>query len=193
MQSKQRITSPQILSRIMAQLERGRFRPGDRIIPRLIAKDTGTSTIPVREALFQLVGCGVLIERHREGFYVAGFDAEMLRRLLSEHGRTIDLLLELWQPGQRRLGPAKDLWHLFDVIARQSADRGLAGLQCYLAMRLLPARRSIVEPGTGPAYARSMWEALRAKDTAAARSASRIFHEQACDQTGGALQRMAAL
>ncbi len=57
----------------------GAVRPGDRIDQNEIAATLGISRQPVREAVLELAGDGILVIRPHHGVFVGRFDAETVR------------------------------------------------------------------------------------------------------------------
>ncbi len=53
-------------------LRRGRYKPGDRLIPEEIAAEIGMSRMPVREAFRRLAADGLVTLRPNRGCVVAG-------------------------------------------------------------------------------------------------------------------------
>lgn len=64
-----------VLAAIEQALFSGQLRPGDRVVETDIARQTGISRGPVREALQQLVGEGVLVHHPYRGTFVAEWSA----------------------------------------------------------------------------------------------------------------------
>lgn len=55
---------------IVRKIQSGSLRPGDQVSARAIAKEVGSSFIPVREAIVRLTGEGLVAHRGGEGTYV---------------------------------------------------------------------------------------------------------------------------
>lgn len=72
----------QIYRTLHERLQRGEFRPGDRLQVRTIATEFGTSDIPVREALSRLSAEGLVDYRPHQGGMVINLRAEELRDLM---------------------------------------------------------------------------------------------------------------
>lgn len=51
-------------------LQSGRYAPGERIEPAMLAKEYNTSPTPVRFALYRLVGEGLIDDRARDGLRI---------------------------------------------------------------------------------------------------------------------------
>ncbi len=61
--------------RLVEDIQRGRYRPGDRLRQDHIAAELGTSSTPVREALTELCSSGLLSREAHRGVQVAELDA----------------------------------------------------------------------------------------------------------------------
>ncbi len=57
---------------LQSALRRGRYKPGDRLIPEEIANEIGMSRMPVREAFRRLASDGLVTLRPNRGCIVAG-------------------------------------------------------------------------------------------------------------------------
>lgn len=56
----------QVRALLLARIGRGEYGPGERLVEAKLARDLGVSTVPVREAIRELAGMGVLgFEAHR--------------------------------------------------------------------------------------------------------------------------------
>lgn len=137
-----RSSGPEIARKIMRRIENGRYRPGERIIPGVIARDLGSSAIPVREALCHLVGRDILVERHNRGFFIAPMTSATLHQLYAAHGLIVDLALQRCTEGRLLPNRPRNRWQLFAAIAKQSGDAALVGMQLYLSGRLALFRKA---------------------------------------------------
>ena len=63
----------QIYEIIKAMILDRKFKPGEKIDPKLIAAENGISLMPVRNALQQLTTQGLVITKQRVGFFVRKF------------------------------------------------------------------------------------------------------------------------
>jgi len=190
MEKHEASTGQKILDYVTAALRSGEIRPGDRIIPKNIAERVGTSLIPVREALYQFVGREMVIERHREGFYAAPLNADILQSLYREHAKIIDSCVEFWRPPIQRVGLLRDPWELFAVIATQSQCPALIGVQRYLAGRLLVARLHETDRATAGELAAALTVATRDGDTAGIRKESDRFHQRCIEESSAITRKM---
>lgn len=60
-----------IFSRLRADIMSGVFRPGERLPMKVLTSRYDSSVVPVREALSQLVGTGLVVQEAQRGYYVA--------------------------------------------------------------------------------------------------------------------------
>jgi len=186
MSGKRRLAGPKVIRAVMRRIEGGTLDPGERIMPREIANSLGTSDIPVREAFYQLVGQGLLIERPGEGFYAATVSSTALRTYYVAHGSIVDALLNLWQgDGAVNVRSAMP-WKMFDALARRSSDDALAAMQHHVSNRLAPARSHEVAVAGYDALTETLKLALTQGNSNAARKASRNFH-RACAKQAAAI------
>jgi DNA-binding GntR family transcriptional regulator len=111
----------------------GAYAPGARLVERSIARQLGTSHIPVREALARLAEEGLVVRRPRRGARVA----ELSPRMLEEIGSMRALLeqfvcervLERWTPAAQA-----ELTRLARRMAG-AAERGSATTVCELGVQ----------------------------------------------------------
>jgi DNA-binding GntR family transcriptional regulator len=102
---------------ILKRLKRGKFAPGVRLSDDALAKELGVSRSPVREALLQLSGEGLVEQRPRQGAFVRVPDQKELAELFEAR-----LALEGAAAGwaaQRRSD--HDLEKLFQLTERMEA------------------------------------------------------------------------
>ena len=64
----------------------GGYKPGERLVELRIAEEFGTSQAPVREALRDLEGTGLVINKPRRGTYVAEVLSKGLREIYAVRG-----------------------------------------------------------------------------------------------------------
>lgn len=141
MKPKRPISGPEVLRMIVRRIEGGRYRPGERIVPAVISREIGSSTIPVREALCQLVGRETVTEQRHKGFFIAPMTSTTLRDLYGAHGLIIEAALQQCSPEVSLRVRKSDLWHLFAAIVRHSRNDALAGMQRHLSGRIMVFRK----------------------------------------------------
>ena len=107
----------------------------------MIARELGSSAIPVREALCQLVGRDILVERRNKGFFVAPMTSAILRALYAAHGQVLDQILQRCAESTPLPGRTRNRWLLFAALAQHSQDAALIAMQHYLSGRLALMRR----------------------------------------------------
>lgn len=74
-------TFERVYTLLKAQIECGRFRPGDRIDPSVLAGDLATSVTPVRDALYRLTGERLVLALPALGFRMPLLTEPALREL----------------------------------------------------------------------------------------------------------------
>jgi DNA-binding GntR family transcriptional regulator len=74
-------TFERVYTLLKAQIEGGRFRPGDRIDPSLLASDLASSVTPVRDALYRLTGERLVLAIPALGFRMPLLTEPSLRDL----------------------------------------------------------------------------------------------------------------
>lgn len=117
-----------LYGQIRRALQCGRFAPGERLEPALLATEFDASLTPVRFALHQLSGERLIVDRGRDGFHMP-LPTEAALRALYEWMET-QLMAALDYGAlpngtrQRDLDTqdsmAKATWQLFDTIARRT-------------------------------------------------------------------------
>lgn len=93
-------------------LTRG-LRPGARLDPALLADGLGTSATPVREALNQLCGAGLVDARPGGGFHVSMIDAPALADLYRWNEDVIGIILR--STGGRLAVDVREQEHAGDI------------------------------------------------------------------------------
>lgn len=83
-------TFDRVYAAIRQRLREGRYRPGDRLEPALLADELNASVTPVRDALHRLTGERLVEAPRHEGFRVPTMTEMLLRQLYAWH---LDLLL----------------------------------------------------------------------------------------------------
>lgn len=141
MEHKTRMPYEAVYAAVTARIVQGHYRPTHRIGIAALAESLSVSTTPVREALRQLAGRDIIVERHREGFYLAPLTARLIAGLYGAHGHWMQQILATGP--SLRLGERhrRGLWRAFDMVADRSGDAAMSAVRRYLDDRLLVLRR----------------------------------------------------
>ena len=115
-------------------LRAGRYAPGEHLDVAALADEHGVSGAPIRIALHQLLGEGLIEDQQREGLHVPLLDEEELRQRYEWMRR---LTMMACEPPARPCAPATPIstartpdiatqtWQLFDSIAEQAELKDL--------------------------------------------------------------------
>jgi len=176
-----------IYDAIFSRIAQGQYRPIHRIGITALAQTLGVSTTPVREALRQLAGRDLIVERHREGFYLAPLNARAIISLYNAHEYWMDRALQLSPALAIKPGRHRSLWRSFDNRAAVTGDAAVISVRRYVDDRLAVLRRheAAALPDIGE-RANAFAQALADDDPPTARGISRAFHEQ-CKKMAGQL------
>lgn len=168
-----------IYAATFSRIAQGHYRPTHRIAIAELASSLGVSTTPVREALRQLAGRDLVVERHREGFYLAPLSARAVANLYCAHQNWMNRILDIApRPGSKN-SRQRSLWRLFDSRAAQTGDIAIIAVRRYLDDRLAVLRRHEgMATGDMVERAGAFYQALRERDAATAQAISRDFHER---------------
>jgi len=183
MERRAPLSYTEIHAAIFDRIRQGHYRPTHRIAIAALAQALGVSTTPVREGLRQLAGRDIVVERHREGFYLAPLNARAITSLYEAHGHWMDRALLLL--GARHLAnrQLRNLWRLFDAVATQSGDPALIAVRRYLDDRLAVVRRHETHRlGDVADRGSALAQALGERDIEAARGICRAFHVRCAAQ-----------
>ncbi|KLJ02115.1 hypothetical protein WQ56_04645 [Luteimonas sp. FCS-9] len=134
--------------KIRHAIVRGRFVPGQRLEPAILADELTTSLTPIRNALYRLSGERLVDAHSRDGFYVPLPTEAALRHLYEwMEERLLACLARGASPNGRPYkrpaphdGPAEATWQLFDTIARRTRQPELRHAAQYANDRLAPIR-----------------------------------------------------
>jgi len=182
---------------IHAAIRGGRFRPGARLVPDVIAQQIGTSRMPVREAFRRLATEGLVTIRPNRGVTVCGLDVADMQEIFEMRAVLEGLAMRLALP-QVTPTVIAELEAMLDRIDDRSgvqpdwtsAHRAFHEKLCALSgrprlIRQLASLHSLVEPHMRmwatqverPLCARAdhqdLIDALRAGDPVAAEAAMR--------------------
>lgn len=138
---------------IRRALQSGRYLPGQRIDPGMLAAEFKTSPTPVRFALYRLVGEGMIVDHARNGLQVPLPTEVALRDLYDWMERLLLMACDIGiAPVARRpeelalTSPDDDVvkltWQLFDAIAGATAHRSLHNAVRQTNDRMAPIRRA---------------------------------------------------
>ena len=171
-----------IYDAIFSRIVQGQYRPIHRIGIATLAQALGVSTTPVREALRQLAGRDLVVERHREGFYLAPLNARAIISLYRAHELWMDRALQLHPVNGHRAGRHRSPWRLFDNRAAATGDAAIISIRRYVDDRLAVLRRheATILADMGE-RAHALADALTQDDPAMARDISHAFHERCRD------------
>lgn len=138
---------------IRRALQSGRYVPGQRIDPAMIAAEFNTSPTPVRFALYRLVGEGLVVDHSRSGLHVPLPNEIAMRDLYDWMQRLLLMACDIGaSPVVREIGKleiasadddlVKLTWKLFDTIAGATAHRSLHRAVKRTNDQLAPIRRA---------------------------------------------------
>ena len=142
-----------LYNQIRGALRSGRYLPGHRIDPAILAKEFRTSVTPVRFALYRLVGEGLIADHARSGLYVPLLTEVALRDLYDWLQRLLLMACDIGiEPTSAMAADpevvsadddvARLTWQLFDAIARAADHRSLHRAVEQANDRLAPVRRA---------------------------------------------------
>lgn len=173
----------------MRRIERGRFRPGERIFPKDMAQEFGGSPIPIREALCHLVGRGIVVEQRNKGFSIAPMSSTTLRALYAAHHQLMQTVVARWHTDGVLPTRPRRPWQTFAALVDQVDGDVLGGMQSYLAGRLAIARKFEKSWFASRSMDQAFIEAMRHDDTAMASLVIREFHEE-CENSSVEIWRL---
>jgi DNA-binding GntR family transcriptional regulator len=106
-----------VMSFILAQMDAGELRPGDRVNAARVAESVGLSITPVREALGQLAGRGVLDLLPDRGAVVTAMSPQDVRQLFTVVGAIATTGLEAAAEAVAQGSDTTALVRLYEAIA----------------------------------------------------------------------------
>lgn len=179
-----------LYGQVRRALQSGRYAPGQRIDPAMLASEFQTSPTPVRFALYRLVGEGLLEDHARGGLHVPLPTEVALRDLYDWMQRLLLMACDIGfaprlQAATRCVelsSPEDDFvkltWQLFDTIARATVQGSLHQAVKQTNDRLAPIRRAkqdLLElPFEELSELNRHWQA---RDMPALKAALRDYHE----------------
>ena len=135
-----------VLRVVRHRVRGGKLPPGCRISAAELAEELRLSTTPVRQALAQLAGEGLLEGRAGDGYFVPQADTEDISDLYRTRGRLFCLAIARWPsadgrapvPGDPVLGDrdVDRLEHRLRQMVRRAGSEALTGLFDRLCDRL---------------------------------------------------------
>jgi len=183
MDRKTRVSYAAVHDAIHTRIVKGRYRPSRRIGIAELAQQLGVSTTPVREALRQLAGREIVVERPREGFYLAPLSASAISSLYRAHASVIGTVLTGVGAVVSASRGAPTVWRLFDDCASLSGDEATIAIRRYLQDRLAALRRAEAIVCHDLAIrAKALASALVEEDRQAACKISEAFHGDCAGQ-----------
>jgi len=179
--------SAMVYKQVRRALRSGRYAPGQRIDPTVLAGELHISPTPVRFALYRLVGENLLVDHARGGLHVPLLNEVALRDLYDWMERLLTMACGI--AATRKVEPAEpatagsDLvkltWKLFDAIARASAHRYLYQSVKQANDQLAPIRRAkqgwLTQGEEELSTLSRLWQA---RDMAALKTALHDYHER---------------
>ncbi len=107
---------------ILAEIRRGRYAPGDRLIPEDIATEIGMSRMPVREAFRRLATEGLVTIRPNRGCLVSGLTVNEITEVFEIRSVLEGLAVRLATPKINADALADLTWLLGRMEASEDCD-----------------------------------------------------------------------
>lgn len=144
-------TTERVYEALRERIASRAFRPGDRVEPAALAPGLASSVTPVRDALYILVGEGLVETRTGGGFFLPLLDEPGLEDLYEWSAQLLTLAVRGWpsDAGETpiafvgvndELSLAERTEQLFQVMARRSANLEHARAVARLNLRLHAVR-----------------------------------------------------
>lgn len=185
MHHKSRLTFEEVYAGVLERLVQGQHRPSHRIGIVELSHALHVSTTPVREALRQLAGRDIVVDHHREGFYLTPLNARTIAGLYSAHQSCVEQAINSVAQAHPSWRRVRNLWRLFDDVTLHTKDTALIGLRRYLADRLSMVRRFETRTiGDMPTRGSMLAAALAKQDLASAHMLSLAFHQTCMARAG---------
>lgn len=180
-------TSVRVYEALKQRIMDHEFGPGARLDPAALAEQLASSTTPVREALYELLGEKLVETRLGGGFFIPLLDEPALKDLYAWSGELIALSVRSWPKGPAILDlaqiqsapPEQRIGPLFHAIARRSRNREHALAVDGLNARLQAVRRLEAQVVGEVGTELSMMEDAAARaDREALRKLSASYHRR---------------
>jgi DNA-binding GntR family transcriptional regulator len=114
-----------VLRLIRGDIVAGRLKPGAKLSFRLLKAKYQTGLSPIREALFQLAGAGLVVLEAQRGFRVASVSPDELAHIaaIRLHLELFALGLAIERGGERWRRRLQDAGRLFARVAAKAGDQ----------------------------------------------------------------------
>src|SRR3546814_13888733 len=109
------LTSERVYEGLRQRILDREFRPGDRLDPSALAEVLNSSVTPVRDALPNLTGAGLVDTRTSEGFHLPHTDEPVLQALYAWHAENLSLALPARRAADDPAGCRPNLAALLDA------------------------------------------------------------------------------
>ncbi len=145
--------SQQIRENLLDRIARGRLQPGDRVIEAQVASKMNVSSIPVREAIRELVAMGILQSAPHQGAWVR--QVSLLETIQAFEVRSVLEPLAVASAASRLQGKCHKLRHVAKQIIDAARIRDFASFQHHNQV----FHRAIVEASDNQVLLR-VWDSL---------------------------------
>lgn len=185
------ITAERLYRDLKRHIIIGIFPPGRVLVTSHIADHLGTSVTPVRDALHQLVGNGLIVAHGGGGFIVPAMDQERMGHLYKWHGEVMGIIIRHvecpqdigdFPQGAGKPPSAHDIAEsaamLFERLASLSTNPEHGAVIEVLGARLHLMRRHEHVLGRTHGELTSLWHNVRSRNKAKARTALWHYHRR---------------
>ncbi|HEY9553146.1 GntR family transcriptional regulator [Allosphingosinicella sp.] len=122
------LTSERVYEGLRQRILDREFRPGDRLDPSALAEVLNSSVTPVRDALHNLTGAGLVETRTSEGFHLPHIDEPGLQDLYAWNAEILSLALRSRRAADE---PAGCRSKLDDLLAAAGGDAAAASAELF--------------------------------------------------------------
>ena len=122
------LTSERVYEGLRQRILAREFRPGDRLDPSALAEVLNSSVTPVRDALHNLTGAGLVETRTSEGFHLPHIDEPGLQDLYAWNAEILSLAL---RSGRAAAEPAVSRLKFDDMMAAAGGDLATASAELF--------------------------------------------------------------